>query len=163
MSVFDGIRHPDNEDINYFYPTNDLVTAPEIIFFWVARMIVFGYEYRDQPPFRNVYFTGIVRDSQRRKMSKSLGNSPDPLDLIKEYGADGIRTGMLFSSPAGNDLLFDIKLCEQGRNFSNKIWNALRLVKSWEVDESLLGEENTAAIAWFEARFNQTLSELILS
>ena len=160
MSVFDGIRHPDNEDINYYYPTNDLVTAPEIIFFWVARMIVFGYEYRDQPPFRNVYFTGIVRDSQRRKMSKSLGNSPDPLELIKEYGADGIRTGMLFSSPAGNDLLFDIKLCEQGRNFSNKIWNALRLVKSWEVDDSLTGEENTAAIAWFEARFNQALMEL---
>ena len=160
MSVFDGIRHPNNEDIKYYYPTNDLVTAPEIIFFWVARMIVFGYEYRDQPPFRNVYFTGIVRDSQRRKMSKSLGNSPDPLELIKEYGADGIRTGMLFSSPAGNDLLFDIKLCEQGRNFSNKIWNALRLVKSWEVDEERTGEENIAAIAWFEARFNQTLTEL---
>ena len=160
MSVFDGIRHPDNEDINYYYPTNDLVTAPEIIFFWVARMIVFGYEYRDQPPFRNVYFTGIVRDSQRRKMSKSLGNSPDPLELMKEYGADGIRTGMLFSSPAGNDLLFDIKLCEQGRNFSNKIWNALRLVKHWQVDNRLTGEENTAAIAWFEARFNQTLMEL---
>ena len=160
MSVFDGIRHPDNEDIQYYYPTNDLVTAPEIIFFWVARMIIFGYEYRQQPPFRNVYFTGIVRDSQRRKMSKSLGNSPDPLELIKEYGADGIRTGMLFSSPAGNDLLFDIKLCEQGRNFSNKIWNALRLVKSWKVDDNRTGEENTAAIAWFEARFNQTLIEL---
>ena len=160
MSVFDGIRHPDNEDIRYYYPTHDLVTAPEIIFFWVARMIIFGYEYRDQAPFRNVYFTGIVRDSQRRKMSKSLGNSPDPLELIKEYGADGIRTGMLFSSPAGNDLLFDIKLCEQGRNFSNKIWNALRLVKGWEVDDRLTGEENTAAIAWFEAHFNQTLIEL---
>ncbi len=160
ISVFDGIRHPDNEEINYYYPTNDLVTAPEIIFFWVARMIVFGYEYREQPPFRNVYFTGIVRDSQRRKMSKSLGNSPDPLELIKQYGADGIRTGMLFSSPAGNDLLFDIKLCEQGRNFSNKIWNALRLVKNWEVDDALINEDNTAAIAWFAARFNQTLIEL---
>ena len=160
ISVFDGIRHPDNEDIKYYYPTSDLVTAPEIIFFWVARMIMFGYEYRDTPPFRNVYFTGIVRDSQRRKMSKSLGNSPDPLELIKQYGADGIRTGMLFSSPAGNDLLFDIKLCEQGRNFSNKIWNALRLVQSWETDEERTGEENTTAIAWFAARFNQTLIEL---
>ncbi len=158
--MFDGIRHPDNPEINYYYPTNDLVTAPEIIFFWVARMIIFGYEYREQPPFRNVYFTGIVRDSQRRKMLKSLGNSPDPLELIKQYGADGIRTGMLFSSPAGNDLLFDIKLCEQGRNFSNKIWNALRLVKNWEVDDTLIEEGNTAAIAWFAARFNQTLIEL---
>ena len=160
ITLFDGIRHPDNEEIQYYYPTNDLVTAPEIIFFWVARMIIFGYEYHAAPPFRNVYFTGIVRDSQRRKMSKSLGNSPDPLDLIKQYGADGIRTGMLFSSPAGNDLLFDIKLCEQGRNFSNKIWNALRLVQQWEVDGRLTGEKNTAAIAWFEARFNQALIEL---
>ena len=160
ITLFDGIRHPDNEEIQYYYPTNDLVTAPEIIFFWVARMIIFGYEYRAAPPFRNVYFTGIVRDSQRRKMSKSLGNSPDPLELIRQYGADGIRTGMLFSSPAGNDLLFDIKLCEQGRNFSNKIWNALRLVQQWEVDEHLTGEKNTAAIAWFEARFNQALIEL---
>ncbi len=160
ISVFDGIRHPDNPEIDYYYPTNDLVTAPEIIFFWVARMIIFGYEYRERPPFRNVYFTGIVRDSQRRKMSKSLGNSPDPLELIKQYGADGIRTGMLFSSPAGNDLLFDIKLCEQGRNFSNKIWNALRLVKNWQVDDALVNEDNTAAIAWFAARFNQTLIEL---
>ena len=127
------IEHPDNPDINYYYPTNDLVTAPEILFFWVGRMIIFGYEYQKEKPFKNVYLTGIVRDKQSRKMSKSLGNSPEPLDLIKQYSADGVRTGMLFSSPAGNDLLFDIKLCEQGRNFANKIWNVLRLMKGWEV------------------------------
>jgi valyl-tRNA synthetase len=149
-----------NEELNYFYPTDTLVTAPEILFFWVARMIIAGYEYTGKMPFKNVYLTGIVRDKQHRKMSKSLGNSPDPLDLIKIYGADGVRTGMLFSSPAGNDLLFDEKLCEQGRNFSNKIWNAFRLVKGWEVDASLSGAHNQIAIDWFEARYNQVLVEL---
>ncbi len=160
ISVFDGFKDPENKDISYYYPTNDLVTAPEIIFFWVARMIIAGYEYRGDLPFRNVYFTGIVRDKIGRKMSKSLGNSPDPLDLIKEYGADGVRTGMLFSSPAGNDLLFDVKLCEQGRNFANKIWNAFRLVKGWEVDDSLSGNDNELAVLWFENRFNQVLKEV---
>lgn len=160
ISVFDGFKDPENRDINYYYPTNDLVTAPEILFFWVARMIIAGYKFKGELPFKNVYLTGIVRDKQGRKMSKSLGNSPDPLDLIKEYGADGVRTGMLFSSPAGNDLLFDVKLCEQGRNFNNKLWNAFRLVKGWEVDESLSGQQNKAAIDWFEARFNQVLGEL---
>ncbi|ELR71801.1 Valyl-tRNA synthetase [Fulvivirga imtechensis AK7] len=160
ISVFDGFKDPNNKDINYYYPTNDLVTAPEILFFWVARMIIAGYEYRGEKPFKNVYLTGIVRDKQGRKMSKSLGNSPDPLDLIREYGADGVRTGMLFSSPAGNDLLFDVKLCEQGRNFTNKIWNAFRLVKGWMVDENLDGAQNEAAIAWFSARFDQTLAEV---
>ncbi|MFP4092244.1 MAG: valine--tRNA ligase, partial [Cyclobacteriaceae bacterium] len=160
ITVFDGIRKPDNPDISYYYPTNDLVTAPEILFFWVARMIINGYEYRQEKPFKNVYLTGIVRDKQGRKMSKSLGNSPDPLELIREYGADGVRTGMLFSSPAGNDLLFDIKLCEQGRNFSNKIWNAFRLVQGWEVEGERPNEQNRTAIAWFEARFNQALLEI---
>lgn len=160
ITVFNGILEPDNEDINYYYPTNDLVTAPEILFFWVARMIIYGYEYRQEKPFKNVYLTGIVRDQIGRKMSKSLGNSPDPLELIKQYSADGVRTGMLFSSPAGNDLLFDIKLCEQGRNFANKIWNAFRLVKNWQVDENINGEINKTAIAWFEARFNQAMIEL---
>ncbi|MEM1135302.1 MAG: valine--tRNA ligase [Bacteroidota bacterium] len=160
ISVFDGITKPNNEDINYYYPTNDLVTAPEILFFWVARMIISGYEYRQEMPFKNVYLTGIVRDKQRRKMSKQLGNSPDPLDLIKKYGADGIRTGMLFSSPAGNDLLFDEKLCLQGRNFSNKIWNALRLVKEWNVKDEATSEVNKESIVWFDARFNQVLAEI---
>jgi valyl-tRNA synthetase len=160
MSVFDGILHPDSEEINYYYPTNDLVTAPEILFFWVARMIIAGYEFRDEKPFKNVYLTGIVRDKLGRKMSKSLGNSPDPLELMKQYGADGVRTGMLFSSPAGNDLLFDEKLCEQGRNFNNKIWNAFRLIKGWEQDENASGEGNQMAIRWFENRFNQALTEL---
>lgn len=160
ISVFDGIKDPENKDINYYYPTNDLVTAPEILFFWVARMIIAGYKFRGEKPFNNVYLTGIVRDKQGRKMSKSLGNSPDPLDLIDQYGADGVRTGMLFSSPAGNDLLFDIKLCEQGRNFNNKIWNAFRLVKGWKVDDALSGKGNQAAIDWFEARFHQVLEEL---
>ena len=136
ISVFDGLKDPNNADINYYYPTNDLVTAPEILFFWVARMIIAGYEYRGEAPFKNVYLTGIVRDKLGRKMSKSLGNSPDPLDLIDQYGADGVRTGMLFSSAAGNDLMFDEKLVEQGRNFSNKIWNAFRLVKGWTVSRS---------------------------
>ncbi|MFY8035288.1 MAG: valine--tRNA ligase, partial [Flexibacteraceae bacterium] len=134
ISVFDGFKDPENEDIKFYYPTDTLVTAPEILFFWVARMIIAGYEYRGALPFKDVYLTGIVRDKQGRKMSKSLGNSPDPFELIAKYGADGMRAGMLFSSPAGNDLPFDEKLCEQGRNFSNKIWNAFRLIKGWEVD-----------------------------
>ena len=160
MSVFDGINNPDNEDINYYYPTNDLVTAPEILFFWVARMVMFGYEYKDQKPFSNVYLTGIVRDKQGRKMSKSLGNSPDPIELMGVYGADGVRTGMLFSSPAGNDLPFDEKLCEQGRNFSNKIWNAFRLLNGWEIDESLNGKQNQISIDWFESKYNTALTEI---
>jgi valyl-tRNA synthetase len=149
ISVFDGFKNPDGADINYYYPTNDLVTAPEILFFWVARMIIAGYEYRNEKPFTNVYLTGIVRDKQGRKMSKSLGNSPDPLDLIDKYSADGVRTGMLFCSPAGNDLPFDEKLCEQGRNFTNKIWNALRLVKGWETEETA-NNINQDAFVWFE-------------
>ncbi|MDR0970099.1 MAG: valine--tRNA ligase [Lentimicrobiaceae bacterium] len=158
ISVFDGINNPDNKDINYYYPTNDLITAPEIIFFWVARMIMAGYEYRNEHCFQNVYFTGIVRDKFGRKMSKSLGNSPDPIALIKQYGADGVRMGMLLTSPAGNDLPFDEALCEQGRNFSNKIWNALRLVKIWNVDRSVTQQETSKkAIEWFEARFDQAL------
>ncbi len=161
ISVFDGIRNPENEDIKYYYPTNDLVTAPEILFFWVARMIIAGYEYMDKKPFSNVYLTGIVRDSQRRKMSKSLGNSPDPIELMKKYSADGVRVGMLLCSPAGNDLLFDESLTEQGRNFSNKIWNAFRLVTSWETDQGLEQPESSIkAIAWFEARLNKALIEI---
>lgn len=154
------VNRASNADLDYFYPTQVLVTAPEILFFWVARMIIAGYEYMDERPFEDVYLTGIVRDKQGRKMSKSLGNSPDPLDLIKKYGADGVRTGMLFSSPAGNDLLFDEKLCEQGRNFSNKIWNAFRLVKGWEIKEASVSEENKIAVAWFESRLNQAMKEL---
>ncbi|WP_100629979.1 valine--tRNA ligase [Algoriphagus formosus] len=149
-----------NEELKYYYPTNDLVTAPEILFFWVARMIIAGYEYMGEKPFKNVYLTGIVRDKLGRKMSKSLGNSPDPLELIAQYGADGVRTGMLFSSPAGNDLPYDDKLVEQGRNFANKIWNAFRLVKGWEIDSNLDGAANTSSIHWFENRFNQALSEI---
>ncbi|QNL21023.1 valine--tRNA ligase [Hyphobacterium sp. CCMP332] len=159
ISVFDGFKNPDNKDINYYYPTNTLVTAPEILFFWVARMIIAGYEYKGERPFNEVYLTGIVRDKQGRKMSKSLGNSPDPLELIAKYGADGVRVGMLLSSPAGNDLLFDIKLCEQGRNFNNKIWNAFRLVRGWEVDEKKR-PENEIAIEWFENRFRDSLQVL---
>lgn len=159
ISVFDGFKDPNNADINYYYPTNDLVTAPEILFFWVARMIMAGHEFRGEAPFRNVYLTGIVRDKIGRKMSKSLGNSPDPLKLIEEYGADGVRVGMLFSSPAGNDLMFDEKHCLQGRNFANKIWNAFRLVKGWKVDENL-ENTNEAAIAWFGSRFSQALAEI---
>ena len=158
ITVFDGINNPDNKEINYYYPTSDLVTAPEIIFFWVARMIVAGYEYRDDMPFKNVYFTGIVRDKQRRKMSKSLGNSPDPIELMKKYGADGVRAGMLFSAPAGNDLLFDEKLCEQGRNFSNKLWNAFRLIQSFEIASS--GKNQSLAIQWINSRFNEVLNEV---
>ncbi|SNT26152.1 valyl-tRNA synthetase [Ekhidna lutea] len=149
-----------NEELSFFYPTQTLVTAPEILFFWVARMVIAGYEYLDEKPFENVYLTGIVRDKQRRKMSKSLGNSPDPLDLIKQFGADGVRTGMLFSSPAGNDLLFDEKLVEQGRNFSNKIWNAFRLVKGWEITETEQPAINAQAISWFESKLNKALTEL---
>jgi valyl-tRNA synthetase len=159
--VFDGIRHPDNEDIKYYYPTNDLVTAPEILFFWVARMIMAGLEYRHEVPFKNVYLTGIVRDKQGRKMSKSLGNSPDPIELIEKYGADGVRVGMLLTSPAGNDLPFDEILCEQGRNFSNKIWNALRLVKGWDADESMpQPEASKIAVDWFGHRMNDTLKNI---
>ena len=161
LSVFDGINRPHNRDIEYYYPTNDLVTAPEIIFFWVARMIMSGFEYRKQPCFRHVYFTGIVRDKLGRKMSKSLGNSPDPVELMDKYGADGVRMGMLLSSPAGNDLPFDESLCEQGRNFNNKIWNAFRLVKSWRTDEQLSQPEAaTVAVEWFRCRLNRTLTEM---
>ena len=161
ISVFDGIRNPDNEQIRYYYPTNDLVTGPDIIFFWVARMIMSGYEYRGQMPFRNVYFTGIVRDKIGRKMSKQLGNSPDPLDLIAKYGADGVRVAMMLCSSAGNDLMFDDSLCEQGRNFGNKIWNAYRLINGWSVDESLAQSENNAVgVAWFRAKLNAALAEI---
>lgn len=160
ISVFDGIRKPDNEEINYYYPTNDLVTGPDILFFWVARMIMAGYEYQNEMPFKNVYLTGIVRDKQGRKMSKSLGNSPDPLELIEKYGADGVRVGMLLSSAAGNDLLFDESLCEQGRNFSNKIWNATRLVKGWPVQEKEQPAASKVAIQWFEHTFNKTLEAI---
>lgn len=160
ISVFDGIEHPDNEEINYYYPTSDLVTAPDIIFFWVARMIMAGYEYRKTMPFRNVYFTGIVRDKLGRKMSKSLGNSPDPLMLIDKYGADGVRMGMMLSAPAGNDILFDESLCEQGRNFNNKIWNAFRLVKGWQTTDAEQPEINTVAVEWFDAKLRQANAEL---
>ena len=169
ISVFDGIRYPDNADMKYYYPTSDLVTAPEILFFWVARMIIAGYEYTGERPFDNVYLTGIVRDKQRRKMSKSLGNSPDPLDLIAEYGADGVRMGMLLCSAAGNDLMYDDSLVEQGRNFANKVWNAFRLVKGWEVDESLVNsstyyhttyQNNIIAIEWFENTLNRAIEEI---
>ncbi len=149
-----------NEDLDYFYPTDTLVTAPEILFFWVARMVIAGYEYMDKKPFKHVYLTGIVRDKKRRKMSKSLGNSPDPLELIKQYGADGVRSGMLFSSPAGNDLLFDVKLVEQGRNFANKIWNAFRLVKGWQTTGEAQNSANKMAVDWFEAHFDKALAEL---
>ncbi|MDC3253182.1 class I tRNA ligase family protein, partial [Crocinitomicaceae bacterium] len=158
ISVFDGLTHPNNEEIDYYYPTCDLVTAPEIMFFWVARMIIAGYEYKGELPFKNVYYTGIVRDKLGRKMSKSLGNSPDPIDLIQKYGADGVRLGMLVSSPAGNDLPFDSSQCEQGRNFTNKVWNAYRLVDSWSVQEDLPQPESSIkAIEWFKARFSQEL------
>ncbi|MBB5395857.1 valine--tRNA ligase [Mucilaginibacter sp. AK015] len=159
MSVFDGVRNPDNPEINYYYPTNDLVTAPEILFFWVARMIMAGHELREQKPFTNVYLTGIVRDKLGRKMSKSLGNSPDPLDLIEKYGADGVRVGMLLCSPAGNDLMFDESYCEQGRNFANKIWNAFKLVKGWEANDSI-APANQIAIEWFGSRLNQALVDI---
>ena len=158
ISVFDGITDPDNSDIAYYYPTNDLVTAPEILFFWVARMIMAGYEYKGELPFKSVYLTGIVRDNQRRKMSKSLGNSPDPLELIEKYSADGVRVGMLFCSPAGNDLLFNEDLCKQGRNFCNKLWNASRLIRGWTVTDSKLQvRENVEGIIWFSAKLDKSI------
>ena len=160
ISLFDGINTPDNEQINYYYPTADLVTGPDIIFFWVARMIMAGYEYRKDMPFRNVYFTGIVRDKLGRKMSKSLGNSPDPIELIDRFGADGVRMGMMLSAPAGNDILFDEALCEQGRNFNNKIWNAFRLVKGWEVADMEQTGASKLAVRWFEAKLKEANAEL---
>jgi valyl-tRNA synthetase len=161
ISVFNGLTDPNNDEINYYYPTNDLVTAPEIMFFWVARMIIAGNEYMNEIPFKNVYYTGIVRDKLGRKMSKQLGNSPDPIDLINKYGADGVRIGVLISSPAGNDLPFDSSQCEQGRNFSNKLWNAFRLIDSWTVQEDLAQPESSVrAIEWFESRFNQELAHI---
>ena len=160
ISVFNGLTDPGNKEIKYYYPTNDLVTAPEIMFFWVARMIIAGYEYMGELPFKNVYYTGIVRDKLGRKMSKSLGNSPDPIDLIEKYGADGVRMGVLISSPAGNDLPFDSSQCEQGRNFSNKIWNAFRLIKMWEVKDIEQPLSSIKAIEWFETKFNSELKEI---
>ena len=160
ISLFDGIEHPDNEEINYYYPTSDLVTGPDIIFFWVARMIMAGYEYRGKMPFKHVYFTGIVRDKLGRKMSKSLGNSPDPLDLIDKFGADGVRMGMMLSAPAGNDILFDESLCEQGRNFNNKIWNAFRLVKGWETAEIEQPKSAEIAVKWFDAKLKEVNEEM---
>ena len=162
ISLFDGINNPGNEEINYYYPTSDLVTGPDIIFFWVARMIMAGYEYEGKMPFKNVYFTGIVRDKLGRKMSKSLGNSPDPLELIEKYGADGVRMGMMLSAPAGNDILFDDALCEQGRNFCNKIWNAFRLVKGWENGLGTIDIPADAhlAVQWFDQRLDAAAVEV---
>ncbi len=160
ISLFDGIEHPGNEEINYYYPTSDLVTGPDIIFFWVARMIMAGYEYRGKMPFKHVYFTGIVRDKLGRKMSKSLGNSPDPIDLIDKFGADGVRMGMMLSAPAGNDILFDESLCEQGRNFNNKIWNAFRLVKGWETADIEQPKNAKIAVAWFDAKLKEVNEEM---
>ena len=160
ISLFNGILEPENEELKYYYPTCDLVTGPDIIFFWVARMIMAGYEYRGNMPFKHVYFTGIVRDKLGRKMSKSLGNSPDPLDLIDKYGADGVRMGMMLAAPAGNDILFDEGLCEQGRNFNNKIWNAFRLVKGWQVADIEQPEANKIAVRWFEAKLRQANQEI---
>ena len=160
ISLFDGIENPDNEEINYYYPTSDLVTGPDIIFFWVARMIMAGYEYRGKMPFKHVYFTGIVRDKLGRKMSKSLGNSPDPLDLIDKFGADGVRMGMMLSAPAGNDILFDESLCEQGRNFNNKIWNAFRLVKGWETADIAQPKSAEIAVKWFDAKLKEVNEEM---
>lgn len=160
ISLFDGIEHPDNEEINYYYPTSDLVTGPDIIFFWVARMIMAGYEYRGKMPFKHVYFTGIVRDKLGRKMSKSLGNSPDPLVLIDKFGADGVRMGMMLSAPAGNDILFDESLCEQGRNFNNKIWNAFRLVKGWEAADIEQPKSAEIAVKWFDAKLKEVNEEM---
>ena len=160
ISVFDGIRKPNNAEINYYYPTNDLITGPDILFFWVARMVMAGYEYRGELPFKNVYLTGLVRDEQGRKMSKTLGNSPDPIELIKKYGADGVRVGMLLCAPAGNDIPFDEGLCEQGRNFSNKIWNAFRLIKGWEVSDCKQPDSSKKAINWFESKLSKTINEI---
>jgi len=160
MAVFGGITDPENEDFKYYYPTNDLVTGPDILFFWVARMIIAGYEYTGQKPFSNVYLTGLVRDKQRRKMSKSLGNSPEPLELIKKFGADGVRVGLLLSASAGNDIMFDEELCNNGKAFANKIWNAFRLIKGWEVADIPQPESSKVAIAWYEAKLQQTLVEI---
>ena len=161
ISLFNGINDPDNREINYYYPTSDLVTGPDIIFFWVARMIMAGYEYRGKMPFKNVYFTGIVRDKLGRKMSKSLGNSPDPLQLIEQYGADGVRMGLMMAAPAGNDIPFDDALCEQGRNFNNKIWNAFRLIKGWTVDSTIEQPEAAAtAVKWFKMQLDKTIAEM---
>ena len=160
ITLFDGINNPGNEEIKYYYPTNDLVTGPDIIFFWVARMIMAGYEYIGEMPFRNVYFTGIVRDKLGRKMSKSLGNSPDPIEFMEKYGADGVRMGIMLAAPAGNDILFDESLCTQGRNFNNKIWNAFRLVKGWSVADVEQPEYAKIAVKWFDAVLNKTLAEV---
>jgi valyl-tRNA synthetase len=160
IAVFGGITDPENEDFKYYYPTNDLVTGPDILFFWVARMIIAGYEYTGQKPFSNVYLTGLVRDKQRRKMSKQLGNSPDPLDLITKFGADGVRVGLLLSASAGNDIMFDEELCNNGKAFANKIWNAFRLIKGWEVADIPQPESSKVAIAWYEAKLQQTLVEI---
>jgi valyl-tRNA synthetase len=161
MAVFGGIMDPESEDFKYYYPTNDLVTGPDILFFWVARMIIAGYEYTGKKPFTNVYLTGLVRDKNRRKMSKSLGNSPDPLDLIEKFGADGVRVGLLLSASAGNDIMFDEELCNQGKAFSNKIWNAFRLIKGWEVSDTIPQPESSkVAIEWYEAKLQQTLVEI---
>ena len=160
MAVFGGILDPENEDFKYYYPTNDLVTGPDILFFWVARMIIAGYEYTGKKPFNNVYLTGLVRDKQRRKMSKSLGNSPDPLDLIEKFGADGVRVGLLLSASAGNDIMFDEELCNNGKAFANKIWNAFRLIKGWEVADIAQPEASKIAIDWYEAKLKQTLAEI---
>ncbi|MEL6918803.1 MAG: valine--tRNA ligase, partial [Bacteroidota bacterium] len=160
ISVFNGVLEPDNAEVNYYYPTNDLVTGPDILFFWVARMIIAGYEYKDERPFENVYLTGLVRDKQRRKMSKSLGNSPDALTLMETYGADGVRVGLLLSSAAGNDLMFDEDLCQQGKNFANKIWNGFRLLKGWEVADLPQPEASRIAMDWYAAKFNKTLLEI---
>ena len=164
ITSFDGINNPENADIKYYYPTNDLITAPEILFFWVARMIIAGYEFRGEKPFNNVYLTGLVRDQQRRKMSKSLGNSPEPIDLIEKYGADGVRVGMLLCSPAGNDLLYEDSLPEQGRNFANKIWNAFRLVKSWKVDDTIdQPDSSKIAVKWMDEVLKKSLHEIDMS
>ncbi|HQK41361.1 MAG TPA: class I tRNA ligase family protein, partial [Flavobacterium alvei] len=161
MSVFGGIMDPENEDFKYYYPTNDLVTGPDILFFWVARMIIAGYEYAGEKPFSNVYLTGLVRDKQRRKMSKSLGNSPEPLELIEKFGADGVRVGLLLSASAGNDIMFDEELCNQGKGFTNKIWNAFKLIKGWEVSDVISQPESSkVAIEWYEAKLQQTLLEI---
>jgi valyl-tRNA synthetase len=160
ISVFDGLTKPNNEEIKYYYPTNDVVTAPEIMFFWVARMIMAGYEYMDELPFKHVYYTGIVRDKLGRKMSKSLGNSPDPIELMEKFGADGVRMGILISSPAGNDLPFDTSQCEQGRNFTNKIWNAFRLITAWESKDMDQPQSSVLAVQWFESRLNESLVQI---
>jgi len=160
ISVLDGINNPENAEMQYYYPTSDLVTGTDIIFFWVARMIMAGYEFTQKPPFQNVYFTGIVRDKKRQKMSKSLGNSPEPLQLIEKYGADGVRAGILFSAPAGNDLLFDEKLCQQGAQFAHKLWNALRLIKNWNTTSTTPTKIEQTATAWFQARHQETLQTI---